>query len=80
MDRNLANHVVAVSFHSLSLLESLLPTLKEHCTPVEYATYLKAIGAVSAEVSTEILSQIFQEYPDLEQEVETKIKKYGRFI
>jgi len=51
--------VVAVGFHSLSLLESLIPILKKHCSQDEYSEYLKAIGAVSAEVSTQIFDQIF---------------------
>ena len=80
MERDLAKHVVAVGFHSLSLLESLVPILKQHCGQDEYAKYLKAIGAVSAEVTTEIFNQVFQEHPDLEAEVEQKIKKFGQFI
>jgi hypothetical protein len=80
MDRELAKHVIAVGFHSLSLLESLIPILKQHCGKDEYAKYLKAIGAISAEVTTEIFNEIFKDYPDLEEEVENKIKKYGQFI
>lgn len=80
MDRDLARHVVAVGFHSLSLLESLIPILKEHCDQDEYAEYLRSIGAVSAEMSTEIFDKIFQEYPDLQSEVESKIKQYGQFF
>jgi hypothetical protein len=80
MDRDLAKHVVAVGFHSLSLLESLIPILKKHCSADEYSEYLKAIGTVSAEVSTQIFGKVFQEHPDLEAEVEQKIKRYGQFI
>jgi len=80
MDRELARHVIAVGFHSLSLLESLIPVLKKHCRQDEYNLYLKAIGAVSAEMSTEIFDNIFREYPEIEAEVEQKIKKYGQFI
>jgi uroporphyrinogen-III synthase len=80
MDRELAKHVVAVGFHSLSLLQSLIPILKEHCAQEEYTKYLSAIGAVSAEMTTEIFNEVFQEHPDLEAEIEAKIEKYGQFI
>jgi hypothetical protein len=80
MDRDLAKHVVAVGFHSLSLLESLIPILKQHCEADEYSEYLKSIGAVSVEVNTQIFNKIFRDYPDLEKEVEDKIKKFGQFL
>ena len=80
MDRDLARHVVAVGFHSISLLQSLIPILKAHCSPEELAEFLQGIGAVSAEMTVEILNKIFKEYPDLEKEVEDKIDKYGKFF
>ena len=80
MDKELAKHVITVGFHSLSLLESLIPLLKEHCNDQEYQEYLKSIGVVSAEMGTEIFNKIFHQHPDLEKEVEDKINKYGKFI
>ena len=80
MDKDLAKHVIAVGFHSLSLLESLIPVLKTHCDEEEYKEYAMAIAAVSAEMSSAIFNKIFREHPDLEKEVEDKIKKYGQFI
>jgi hypothetical protein len=80
MDRELAEHVVTVGFHSLSLLESLIPILKKHCEEQEFNEYLKSIGLVSAEMNIAIFNKVFQEHPDLEQEVERKIERYGQFI
>jgi hypothetical protein len=80
MDRDLARHVVAVTFHSLSLLESVLPVLKKHCGKNEYDEYLKAVGCVSAEMSTEILNRVFKQFPEVEREVEAKIQKFGQYI
>ena len=80
MDRDLAKHVLAVSFHSISYLQSLIPILKQHCSQNEYSEYLKAIANASAELSTEILNKVFREHPDLEAEVEQKIKRFGQFI
>jgi hypothetical protein len=80
VDRDLAKHVVTVGFHSLSLIEGLIPLLKEHRTDAEYNEYLKSIAAVCATMTTEIFNKIFQAYPDLEKEVEQKIQRYGKFI
>lgn len=80
MDRELAKHVVAVGFHSLALLEGLLPLLKEHCTTEEYEQYLGAVASVSATMTTELFNKVFGTFPNLETEVERKIERYGKFI
>jgi hypothetical protein len=80
MDRDLAKHVITVGFHSLSLIEGLIPVLKEHCDDAEFQEYLKSIGMVIAEVGLEVFNKIYRQYPDLKIEVEEKIDKYGKFI
>lgn len=80
MDRDLASHIVAVGFHSVSFLESLIPILQENCEASEYSEYAKAIASTSSEVGTQIFSRIFHEHPDLEAEVESKIRRFGRFV
>lgn len=80
MDRDLAKHMVSVGFHSLSLIEGLIPLLKEHCTEAEYNEYLRSIASVCATMTSEIFNKVFRKYPDLETEVEQKIQKYGKFI
>ena len=67
-------------FHSLSLLEGFIALLKEHCSEVEYNEFLKSIASVSGHLMTDLFKKVFQEYPDLENEVEEKINKYGKFI
>lgn len=80
MERELARHVIKTGFHSLSVLDSLIPLLREHCQPPEFDQYLKAIASISAEMSLEIFNKIFQQYPDLKGDVENQVKKYGQFI
>ena len=80
MDRDLAKHVVTVGFHSLSLVEGLIPLLREHCTDAEYDEYMKSIAAVCAAMTTEIFNKVFRTYPDIEKDVEQKIQRYGKFI
>ena len=80
MERELAKHVITVGFHSLSLIEGLIPVLKEHCDDAEFREFSKSIGAVIAEVGFEIFNRIYKQYPELKIEVQQKIDKYGKFI
>lgn len=80
MDRELAKHVLTVCFHSLALLQDLLPVLKKHCSESEYSELMKGISSVSGHMSMDLLNTIFTKFPDLENEVEEKIQKYGKFI
>jgi hypothetical protein len=80
MDQELARHVVVTGFRSASVLQELIPLLKEHYDTSKYEKYVKAISAVSAEISIEILNPIFSDYPNLKDEVDRKIDKYGKLI
>jgi hypothetical protein len=80
MDHELARHVLAVGFRSASILQELIPLLKEHCDASEYEKYVKAISAVNAEISVEIFNLIFKDHPDRKNEVNQKIDKFGKFI
>ena len=46
----------------------------------EYQTLLKAIATANAAIHLEIGNKIFGQYPELEQEFDAKIKKYGCLI
>ena len=80
MDKDLARHVARVGFSTMNQLSHLLELLKDQCDPEEYQTYLKAIGTVGASISTEMISRVVALYPELEVEIEAKIKKYGLVI
>jgi hypothetical protein len=80
MERELARHVIEVSFHSSRLLEDLVPLLVNQCKKEESEQFTKAIASVLAEINIELLTKIYAQYPDLKNEVNEKIQKYGRFI
>lgn len=80
MDKNLARHAIMTTFHSLSLLQDLIPMLKEHCSEDESDAYTKAIASVVGHATVELLNPIFLEHPEMEEEVESKINRYGKFI
>lgn len=80
MDKEIAKHVVDVAFRSASSLNDLIPLLKEHCSDVEYKIFLKGIATASFGISTEILALIYKDFPEIKDELESKINKYGKLI
>jgi len=80
MDKDLAKDLATRGFMAMSQLTQALPVLKQNCGEAEYKTYLKAIGAVSASISTEIVHRVFAEHPEIEKEFEAKVTKNGRLF
>ncbi|MGE5201693.1 MAG: hypothetical protein ACM3O6_06465 [Acidobacteriota bacterium] len=80
MEKDLARHVTRVGFRTMHELADLLPLLKEHCTTQEYESFAKAIALASAHISEQVIDKAVSAYPDLESEIETKIKKYGLIV
>jgi len=80
MEKDLARHVVSVAIKTGSHLGDLLPLLKEHMPSQEYEVYAKAIARAISEIGHEINDRVFAEHPDLQQEIEARIKKYGVVI
>ncbi len=80
MDINVARHVIRASFRSGRELEALLDLLKAHCGVAEYRTYATAIATAVASIHVEIVNRVTSSHPDLENEIETVISKYGRYL
>ena len=80
MDRELAKHVVSVALKSMGELSDLLELIKNHCDATEYAAYVRAVAAVSGEIATQIVHRALAAHAGLEDEVEGKVKKYGKLI
>ena len=80
MDISVARHVIRASFRSGRELEALLDLLKQHCGADEYQTYATAIATAVASIQVEIVNRITSSHPDLEDEMEAVISKYGRYL
>jgi len=78
MEKELAKLVALTAFRSSAELGNLIPLLREHCDEDEYRHLGAAIAAVSAEISGQILRNIFATYPQLEAEIEANVHKFGR--
>jgi hypothetical protein len=77
MDKDLARHVAHVALASAARLESANYGLKRQCAPEEFAIYRQAIAHVAACIDHEILDKVYAAYPELRDEIETRIAKYG---
>ena len=80
MEKELARHIAATAFRSAVQLSEMIPLLKAHCDEAEFKTFVKAIATANATIHLEIDNRIYAQHPELEQEFEAKIKKYGRLI
>lgn len=80
MDKELAHHVVYESFKASSKINNLIPLLKKYCDKDEYDLLVKKIAAISGEIGTELMNYVFVNYPEIEEEIDSKIEKYSILI
>lgn len=79
MNIELARDIVRAAFRSTSELGTLLPALKEQCSPTEYKTYALGIAAAIDTIMTNTIDKVVQTYPDLAREIDEQIDKHGRY-
>lgn len=80
MNIDVARHVIRALFRSGRELEELIPLLKENCEADEYQVYVKAIATAIASIHLEIGNRVTASHPGLEQEIESTIDKYDRYL
>jgi hypothetical protein len=80
MNRDLAKHVAVTGFRSMSHVTNLLPLLKAHCDPDEYAAYKDAIANIAAALSVEIITRVFSSHPEVEKDIDGKVAAYGKIL
>jgi hypothetical protein len=77
MDRELAKHVANIALASRARLDSARYALEKHCSSTELHDYRQAITSAEDCIDREILSKLYTAFPDLQSELELRIKKYG---
>ena len=80
MEKELALHVVRTAFASAGKLEELLPLLKEHCGEEEGESYGMAIASVIAHIHRELTNKVFSSHPEVEEEIEKRMSRYGQVL
>lgn len=77
MDKDLAKFIAITAFRSAADLGNLIPMLQS-CEEAERREMGVALAAASAEVNRQVLQKIFEKFPDLAEEFDRKIQKFGR--
>ncbi|WP_421724242.1 hypothetical protein [Bauldia sp.] len=80
MDKQLAKHLIRVAFRSQRELSGCLGALKEGCSPEEYRDYARGVAAAVHEINVALTNKAIAAYPELEQEIESDMQKYGRYL
>jgi hypothetical protein len=80
MDKELALHIVRTAFRSAAALDELFPLLQHNCGDEEAKAYGLAIASAVAHIHRELTNRVFSSLPELQVEVETQIRKYGRVL
>jgi len=78
MDIDIARHVIRTVFRSGRELEGLIPL--EHCDAQEYAIFGKGVAHALAAMTTELTNKVLSAHPELNDQIEADLAKYGRFL
>lgn len=77
MEKELAKFLAVTAFRSAADLGNLVPFLQE-CDEAERREFGIALATASAEINRQVLQKIFALHPDLADEFDQKIQKFGR--
>ncbi|MBS0359810.1 MAG: hypothetical protein JSR98_00410 [Proteobacteria bacterium] len=80
MDRDLARIILHATHGSERGLAELVPVLREHCSEDDYKRMSRAIAGVMHDLESTIRQPIYLEHPELEQEIEDRVKRFGRIF
>lgn len=80
MKKELAHHIAYETFRASSMLNNMIPILKQHCDDEEYQLVARKLSRISADMAIELLNYIFKEYPEIKEEIDNKIKEYKTLI
>jgi hypothetical protein len=78
MDKELAKLLVNAAYRSQRELADIAPLIKEHCSTEEHGVLSLAIGSAIYEANL-ITERIFELLPELRDEFEARLNKFGRF-
>ena len=80
MEIDLARHVIRGGLRASRELEALLGALKKGCEPDEYDEFRIALAEAIHRIHMATIEQATARYPELQQEIDDNLAKYGRFL
>jgi hypothetical protein len=79
MDIGFARQAIRAAFSSERELDYLIHLSKAHLEPDEHKEFLLGIARAIAEINAATIDKATAAFPELEDEVEAAIRKYGRY-
>ncbi|NIA54682.1 hypothetical protein HAV22_13650 [Massilia sp. TW-1] len=76
MEKDLAKIIALTAFRSAADLGNLVPVLQD-CVGAERTEIGVALAMASAEINRQVLGKIFERFPELAEEFEEKVRKFG---
>ena len=80
MEKDVARHVIRVAFRTAAELQELMSLLKRQCSAEEYKGYALGFAAAIDGISVALTNKVLSSHPELTDEIETCLAKFGRFI
>jgi hypothetical protein len=80
MDRDIATIILSSSQRSVRELDDVIPIIKEHCSEQDYYALKKAISSAIYDIMQDIGKYVRDRCPELDQEIENRMNKYGRMF
>jgi hypothetical protein len=78
MNKEVARFLANTAFRSSANLADLVSFMKEHCSVEEQKIYSIAIATAMTSIQMEVLGKLYKEFPEIEEEFQRQIEKYGR--
>jgi hypothetical protein len=78
MDREVALMVALTAARVRVEFGDLIPVLKEHADAETHRTFVIALARVMTEINSELIDRVFDMFPDIKSEFESRHNKYGR--
>lgn len=81
MDKDLATFIAKKAFRCASDLSQLIPVInKFSLDPSQYKDLKLCIAMLAGEIGNQLIEPIFDEYPDIKEEIRMAIEKFDQVI
>ena len=78
MDKEVARFIANTAFRSSANLADLVPFMQAYCSAEEQKKYTIAIATAMASIQQEVLGKLYKDFPDIEEDFQRQVEKYGR--
>ena len=80
MDKNIARHIAKVALKCCDELTTLASFVERHCDEAERREFAEGFSSAIACIHAEVVDRMYGYYPELKQEFDDSIKKYGLIL